>query len=900
MARVRALSCLLGALEGTSSLTHGVRQAVGRFLVELCRPDCRDDDIDEEDDAGGMASQIEMDTSGRHDYVDATNLTADEVTRHLQAMEKARLQQQHVPNEAPNSSSSVSNNDVRDTAMSCLKALLQSRLEMFPTQQSKSPQKDASSPRTEAMAVIRQSMELRMELAMAGVRYRCDAGTDNGDANAINPGAGYEMDLDTGVEEGLSQLPRIKRSLCFNLLEGALDGLKEDTVLWDKLQSQSKEGGTCVLPSSLLKSMAAFASLTSSCLHGETDPRCLLQLLRLLNKGQQVVLPLFREDESTTKSISGMDLGRGGRDIFPSIEIFDAVAPYYPVHFTPPKNDPHGITRVILHDALMAVLCEKGVNYETCEAVVDSGTESGDEIENMITLASRMMLERLDPPKASDYDPPTESNVDDKVDALRDLSTMFLPSDSKPAQQYSVNITRVPSAFLLEMSSSLARVHEEAVSSDNDDQKPLASAVRTFSSALAFSLELSANDTTRLWEAFVVSVTDRLSPTLASAPQGMHGRASTAYLASLAAGSGLATLNKVLSECMPRFLSLLSTLDDDIKGDVIDTGRRKKNRDEEKMSAAMRGIAALMSSCRVATDCWKRDNNGVQVHPHPLSTYTSCIVQRIAGVLGSSAGNHDEGSLSLAAVGALESFFTSVDLSTLTDEEMDSLDIISSVVSSVVLEDIEERMDVDVNRNDTVWKTACARTLGAMIAIGMTLDDGSRLNASAKSLLPQCVTAATTTSSKSTTGVRQRYDWIVLAKACANGTERVSKQIVSELLSGIISWLIENQENSEDSLQLECFPAMVLSYLIRYGGSNVDAAFHCMVPPNTTPLDIVNALCKPLDGRNTDNGMNEEQMVVTRQLPVGMSHLQLPVSRAKEEETANAIVSRLSACEVFC
>ena len=36
--KVRALHCLIGAWEGSADLTHGVRQAVGRFLVELCRP----------------------------------------------------------------------------------------------------------------------------------------------------------------------------------------------------------------------------------------------------------------------------------------------------------------------------------------------------------------------------------------------------------------------------------------------------------------------------------------------------------------------------------------------------------------------------------------------------------------------------------------------------------------------------------------------------------------------------------------------------------------------------------------------------------------------------------------------------------------------------------------------
>ena len=105
--KVRALHCLMGALDGCKDLTHGVRQAVGRFLVELCRPVSNDTDVDVDD------SDQEMD-----DYVDAANLTPEQVTQQLQSMSSNKR------------SKNITNNDdgIRDAAIATLKELLHSNL----------------------------------------------------------------------------------------------------------------------------------------------------------------------------------------------------------------------------------------------------------------------------------------------------------------------------------------------------------------------------------------------------------------------------------------------------------------------------------------------------------------------------------------------------------------------------------------------------------------------------------------------------------------------------------------------------------------------------------------------------------------------------------------------------
>ena len=371
--KVRALHCLIGALEGSAVLTHGVRQAVGRFLVEICRLGCStgngEDDID--------------DINPESDYVDADNMTPEQLTCQLNEMSSTKKSKKSV--------SSLSYDDVRDAALTSLKALLRSQLEIFPTQQSQTPEsKKSHSPISKALGVVHQSMELRLELAMLGLRYRCQVEQSNkssGDKDMWGgtTGDGYEMgDPDFHIEDGLSHLPRLKRTLCFNLLEEALDGLKGDESKSKKLQSQSSQTSSpidaseFIIPTSLLRSMATFASLTSSCMHGETDPRCLLQLLRLLNKIQQIMIPFF--DHRGSKSTE-IDMDIDSEEVaFPSIDIFDAVAPYYPVQFTPPKNDPHGITRGMLQESLLSVFCERGTIYNS-RALSHQNNDDGDKEE---------------------------------------------------------------------------------------------------------------------------------------------------------------------------------------------------------------------------------------------------------------------------------------------------------------------------------------------------------------------------------------------------------------------------------------------------------------------------------------------------------------------------------------
>ena len=844
--RVRAVNCLIGALNGCSSLTYGVRQGVGTFIAELCRVEHTFDGL-----------VMTMDNSDA--FVDGANLTSDEITQRLEAMDKEQKQRMK-------GQKSSSAEDIRDGAIEGLTALIKSRLDVFPTHQSKS-----TSPAKDAVEVVYQSMELRMQFAIQGLTYRCESFDSSNNYSNNNVGDAYGAGLNM---EGLSQLPRVKRSLCFTLLEGALDGLSTDKQQLEQLlerhHSKNAEDVETRFPRSLSKEIFKFASMIPSCLHGETDPRCLLQLLRLLNKMQQIMLPIFSDTPGTIK--------------FPTVEVFDAVAPYYPVHFAPPKNDPFGITREMLQIALMAVLCERGATYST---KIENSDHGNDEDESMTVLSARMFLERLDPPKfTNDYDPPStpESEEEDKLEALRDLSTLLLSSTTSTADG---NITV---QFVSELSSSLARAHEDAVSSDKTtDTNSLASRIRKFASLFANKLApLSTNNdgmntkhTTLLWEAFVSDATRKLAVNLSSSPQSMHGRSSTAYLAALAAEGGLQTLRKILNVSMPRFLDLLSNLEDSTSAD------------DEKMAAAIRGIAAFMSSCYVALKLWAENNRGVQVHPHPLSLFISKILRRIAVVLKRGRSN---GALALAAAGAFESALTSADLSGVEEEDMNTINELLEFMSAVILENVgNDNFESSTRDEDNLrkWNESCARALGASIAVGFTKAENlrsnslQRLESTARSLLPKFVASSIAISGRPSKPQLERYDWMVLAGACANGSPNVSEQIVSQLLSSTIDDLRQNRDVCGATSQFQCWSLMALAYLIRHGGPNVGRILHDGSSLTTTPSDIINGLCLPLNQDSSDCITNNVQ----RQLPVGMSHLQLPDSLAKDEAMKNATVS---------
>jgi hypothetical protein len=138
-------------------------------------------------------------------------------------------------------------------------------------------------------------------------------------------------------------------------------------------------------------------------LHGESDPRCLLQLLQLFDSVLVVFHSILNDNGNNNYY---------NNTVIVSI-FFDAVSPYYPVQFHPPPNDVHGITRSSLRKAVLRVL--------SCTLYDTEPYEGSDE--NMSSLTCCLILDCLVP--SSDDEPITYT---EQVEILEDLHSFLFDS----------------------------------------------------------------------------------------------------------------------------------------------------------------------------------------------------------------------------------------------------------------------------------------------------------------------------------------------------------------------------------------------------------------------------------------------------------------------------------------
>lgn len=249
---------------------------------------------------------------------------------------------------------------------------------------------------------------------------------------------------DYGIDSnrGLSLLPRSRRSLCFSTLQTAVEtveAVKDDS----------------------------FVLFCIQCLYGESDPRCLLQLLDLLSAVRAKASPA--NDEA----------------------IVEAVSPYYPIQFSPPPNDVHGITRERLKTAVNRILFQ--------------------------VSALHLFLELLEP----------DISYSEQLEAMEDLG-----------EYLKQNVLNLKVSEIEDLSESLRRVHANASTANGSDAKSLAEAVRVVAGRTAADVE----EDEALWNAFVKT------PLLRS---DLTNAMNAAYLASLAARGGELTLRLCLDIAMP-------------------------------------------------------------------------------------------------------------------------------------------------------------------------------------------------------------------------------------------------------------------------------------------------------------------------------------------------------------
>jgi Dos2-interacting transcription regulator of RNA-Pol-II len=538
--RLRALHLLLGALEGcqstgsTATMSNTCLRLVGNFLTVHCGPI----DVTIGESGGGEEEEDDDD---------------DDLGDDLET-------------------------SIRDTAVRALSALIEITPSLTPTPATAEQQESDTSRPVVDPAV--EAIELRIVLAQTGVEKRCALPDDGHDDANMDMGYGDDNARETDIRGGLSTLPRSKRSLCFTMLRCSVKGVSHVTNIVLKLEQQTQN--PTLQPASISSTddehvrrfLIRSTKFASRCIIGESDPRCLLQLLELLHAVQSSFWAWFGDNSMPADQV------------FPNEDVFDAVAPYYPIQFTPPPNNPHGITREGLHFELLAVL--------TCTQM--DATARHHRKPTMLSQTFNLFLEPLLP---ADDEAPT---LQEKFEALESLTKLLFPS-SGPGESRNLTVDEVQA-----LSSAMQLTHDDAArgvsigGEKGEQNKILADQCRTFISTVA--LDLEKNDVTNnLCRAFVVAPLDKDMKKIKLSPS--YCKTSIAYAACLAASGGPKTLRSCLSKGLQPLIEYLEDNQDDTEDAV----------------ASIHGCAAFFSSCHVAIE--KSNKDGVRLYPHPLEPYAA-------------------------------------------------------------------------------------------------------------------------------------------------------------------------------------------------------------------------------------------------------------------------------------
>ena len=651
-----------------------------------------------------------------------------------------------------------------------------------------------------------EAIKLRLSLSQKSVQHRC-ALPDTEENDAV-----------TDIRGGLSALPRSKRSLCFQLLDGAVTGA---SVITNQLSSHYNSHIPEIQPH-----LVMFASFVTSCIHGESDPRCLLQLLKLLHFMQLVFECWFKTSKDSAS-------------VFPTVDIFDAVAPYYPIQFQPPPNNIHGITRQGLHSALLSVLCHVGMDAEAKKH----------NRHTMLNLSAGLFLEQLLPSGTRAED----DGVDDmeKLEALQCIDRLLFPQRRSEGELVGANgnCDQLSADIVRDLSLALITTHNESSRGaaqygvKGTSKKLLAETCRRLLSDIAYHLESSSLSESTLWKLFVLDPIEKESGYLKSAAA--RSRTHIAFSACLAASGGPRTLRCCLKGTLAPLLE-----------GVLARPMNELTQDSENVTAAAFGLGALFSSSRLAME--RATNEGIEFHPHPLQQYSAKSFDALYRMLDDGEtsravvtdGTHpmEESaeqidlplSVKISAARALESVLlvTPPDQLPLEDDH-DKICHLIELLNKVAC--TASKSDEEIE-----WKRACGRTLGSLLGHTLDHDPTRRINPSVletesiqttvlQSVYPTILASATTRNETESS----RVDRSVLAWACSCGSA-ASKSIVGSLLKSLADTLRREHVDKFSTISA----ATTLSYVISNGGEVAISAYHKVSDPQATDEVIIQELCQ--------------------------------------------------------
>ncbi|KAG7353695.1 Dos2-interacting transcription regulator of RNA-Pol-II [Nitzschia inconspicua] len=507
-----------------------------------------------------------------------------------------------------------------------------------------------------------EAIKLRCHFCTRGVERRC-AAPDDMDQNPSSDPYGGDVPIHQDIRGGLSTLPRSKRSLCFDLLRSAVSGTSKINLQIEASTSRELSGQ---LRSTLQRNLIQFTEFLTRCIPGESDPRCLMQLLELLHAVQTSFQRWFQTVDSAAL-------------VFPHEDVFEAVVPYYPIQFTPPPNNIHGITRKGLHSELLAVL--------TCTTMDGQARKHGKP--TMLGCSVGLFSEQLLP---THPDEDIQLTSLEKLEALDCISALLFQEKSNQVSNLTVDEVR-------SISQAVRAAHDEASlavgagRSSDEPNKVLANSCRRFVAKVASELETS--NSINLWRTYVTEPLDKEKRRLQLSPA--RATTSIAYEACLCASGAPKTLRACLAKGLDPLINFL--------GD--------NPTESEDSLAAVHGMTAFFSSTHVALT--KNKKEGVELAPHPMDPYAKKACNLLLKI---TAMDDSSFSFKKAAVTALEYLFQ---VSTIQQLESDDFvericDIVQLLLHTVIAkgggEKDEERLD---------YESTSSRVLGNII--GNSFDD---------------------------------------------------------------------------------------------------------------------------------------------------------------------------------
>jgi hypothetical protein len=596
-----------------------------------------------------------------------------------------------------------------------------------------------------------------------------------------------------------------------------------------------------------------------------------MQLLQLFQTLLDSVRRYWRVSVSNTTSNT-----TNNNIIIPMAAVFDAIAPYYPIQFNPPKhnNNPHGITKRGLRHAWQNVV-RAGVQYDH--------TDNNDSLlvdDSMLSLSLAIVLEQLMP---LPEDEPT--TMLEKYEALEDLQGLFLlvplpsssSSSSSLSQQSQHVLEKLEAVAWQQVSQALWTVHQEAAalavtskttSSSSGSEltaKQTADLCRQVVAKLVRAVEqLPQQQQSVAWKALVVEAVQRLTNE-EETNSGSRQRLNIAYVANLCGCGGVKTLNYCLQYGLVPLIQEIQLYQQ--QQDSMSLTRRSNDSVALAVSGVAAFFAATNTSMRIASE------TGVVISPHPLEQYGAVVADSLLNILASvmtatkvehggeheheHGGDQKDGvswALATAAVRALESVVWATPQSCWEEIQLERIGhiLMSSIVTPLLVSNKGRRdhgADEDMhkgtcgdgcNHGDMAyddWLLAGAQTIGSML--GRINDGHSLLDTDdfdwlvQEKILPAIVASAKTLIQDTRI---TRYDWMVLAVATRSQNEDAVARVVGKMTDALRDCIQSNRMEEA----IVC--AQVLNRMFEYGGKDTIKVFHQLQSPQTTALDLVEVL----------------------------------------------------------